>query len=178
MWEAIIDDPVAVYAAALSTIIALGAVVRILIKWLQSGPRAWVGMLNPKEVAATRYKSTEIIIANTGIEPFVVREIIVTLHRTKRAPSEHSARFFHGTSFDPSMEKIPNPNGKSNSFISVPKIVKPGEEMHHHLQPVSSYDPSQHWLRVQVFIRQKRSPVTGWAAPIKGANLLQNVVPD
>lgn len=165
-WSTITADPVALYAAILSTIIAVAAGVRFFVKWLMSGPRAWVGVLNPKEVGATNRKTMEIIIANVGAEPFVVREIIVTMHKTRRSKPEHEARFYHGTPFDPSMQQIPNPNGKPNNFVRVPKITRPGEEMHHHMTPVPEYDPAVHWLRVQAFLRQRKSPVTGWAEPI------------
>lgn len=169
LWEATTSDPVALYAAILSTVIALAA----LVKWLTSGPRAWVELVNPKEVAATRNQSMEIIIANIGTDPFVVREIIVSMHKTKRSPAEHAARFFHGTPYDPAMQTIPNPNGKPNSSVRVPKVLRPGEEMHHHMIPVVEYDPSKHWLRAQVLLRQEKAPFIGWAAPIPGTGPVQ-----
>lgn len=164
--SAITADPVALYAAILSTIIAVAAGVRFFVQWLMSGPQAWVGVLNPKEVRAASRQTMEIIVANVGVQPFVVREIVVTMHRTRRSRPEHRARFYHGTPFDPAMQQIPNPNGKANTFIRVPKITRPGEEMHHHMVPVPEYDPAIHWLRVQAFLRQRKNPVTGWAAPI------------
>lgn len=166
MWSAVIADPVALYAAILSTIIAVAAVIRTLVKWLTSGPRAWAGILNPKEVRATNWKTAEVIVANISAEPFVVREIIVTMHKSRRSKAMQQARFYHGTPFNPSMEQIPNPNGKPNSVISVPKIVRPGEELHQHILPFTDYDPATHWLRVQAFIRQRKAPAIGWAAPI------------
>lgn len=172
-WRLVTNDLVALYAAVLSTVIAVVAAIRAVIKWFTSGPRAWVGILNPKEVLRTRNRSMVVIIANVGADPIVVREIIVTLHDKKRSPPKREARFYHGTPFDPAMQDIPNPNGKQNSTISVPRIIRPWEEMHQHMLPVPEYDPSKHWLRVRAFLRHRKSPVIGWAAPIPAGDEIQ-----
>lgn len=167
MLEKLLEDPVATYAAALSTVTAAAGVATAVYKWATSGPQAWVGILNPQEVAALGHKTIEIIVSNVGAEPFVIKEVVVTFHKAKGAEPYHTSRFYHGSSFDPSMETIPNPNGKPNNYVKVAKILKPGDEVHHHLGPASSYDPVSDWLQAQVFLRQKRSPVSAWAAPIK-----------
>lgn len=166
VWEAITADPVAVYAAFLSTAIALAATGRAIYNWSTSGPRAWVAVLNPLEVAQTNRRTTKIIIANTGKDPFVVREFTLSWHASKKGKAEESARFYHGTPFDPAMKSIPNPNGKPNNTIRVPNIVRPGEELHQHSVPFDVYDASKHWLRAEVFISQRKTPIIGWAAPI------------
>lgn len=166
MLEKLTADPVAVYAAALSTLIALAAAGRAIYAWATKGPKAWVCMINPAEVAMTSRKTTKMIISNVGQEPFVVREMIITWHKSKGGKAEESVRFYHGTPFDPAVKRIPNPNGKPNNFVSVPNVVRPGEELHHHSVPFDAYDSSQHWLRTRVILSQRKSPIDGWAAPI------------
>lgn len=138
----------------------------MLYKWLTTGPKAWVGVLNPKEVAALNHRTIEIIISNIGVEPFVVREVIVSFCKEKGGAPYHVSRFNHGSWWDPSMETIPNPNGKQNSVIKVAKVLKPREEAHHHMKPSASYDPSTDWICAEVFLRHKRSSTKAWAAPI------------
>ncbi|WP_124087991.1 hypothetical protein [Pseudogemmobacter humi] len=165
-WEAFLIDPVATYAAALSTVTALAGAAAVLYKWLTTGPKAWVGVLNPKEVAALDYRTIEIIISNAGAEPFVVREVAVSFHKDRGSTPYHVSRFNHRSWWNPAMETIPNPNGKPNNVIRVAKVLKPREETHHHMKPSASYEPSTDWICVEVFLRHKRSSTKAWAAPI------------
>lgn len=167
--SAITEDPVALYAAGLSTIIAIGTLLRITYQWVNSGPKAWVGILNPLEVSFGNNSALEIVIANTGTIPFVIKEISVTAHSNRRSQPFHTARFDHRTPHDPSMKAIPNPNGKPNFSVRVPHVIQQGDEAHHLMRPAPSYDPTSHWLRVQVTLRATKRPVVGWAAPINEA---------
>ena len=148
-FSTISEDPVALYAAALSTIIAIGTALRITYQWFNSGPKAWVGILNPLEVHLGNNKALEIVVANTGTIPFVIKEISVSAHNSRRSQPFYTARFDHRTPHDPSMKTIPNPNGKPNSSVRVPHVIQQGDEAHHLMKPTSSYDPTSHWLRVQ-----------------------------
>lgn len=166
MLEAILEDPVATYAAALSTVTAAAGVAAAIYKWMTSGPQAWVGVLNPHEVAAFGRRFIELIVSNTGSQPFVIREIVITFHKEKGLSPYKVSRFYHGSaSLDPSMESVPNPNGKPNSTVRVPKILKPGDEVHHNLEPPKAYEPTTDWIQARVFLRQRRSPISAWGAP-------------
>lgn len=165
-WESLLSDPVATYGAALSTLTALAGGGAVIYRWAVHGPKAWVGILNPKEVAALDHRTIEIIISNAGDQPFVVKEVKVSFHKEKNASAYHTSRFNHASKWDPALETIPNPNGKPNNVIKVAKVLKPGEEVHHHMSPCSVYDPTTDWLCAEVFLRQKSSSTKAWAAPI------------
>ena len=165
MWPAISADPVAAYAAILSSIIALFTGVRAALTWLRSGPRCAMEIINPLEVYRTGRRHIEIIVSNVGSMPIIVREVHISVHDTKRSKALNSACFDHRASWDPSLVSVPHPT-KPNTTNPQTQVLQPGSEIHQLLSPFSDYDPQTHWLRGQVYLRNRRSPVTAWAPPV------------
>lgn len=163
MWDIIKSDFVASYAAALSTIIAFAAFIR----WLMDGPKAWSQIINPLDFKLYDQRMIKLIVSNTGKQPILVREMVISSHsRRFLSPVISHIRLYHGAKFDPAIELVPNPNGKPNSSVPQPRVIDPGNEFHQIMQPFENYDASKHWLKLQVYLRHKRSPVVAWAAPI------------
>lgn len=167
MWEKITSDPVATYAAILSTLTAILGGGHAVFRWLQSGPQAWVAIINPHEVRSFNHQTCELVVSNTGATPIVVKRVVVTMHAAKKDNRPlNTARFDHTAGWDPSVELVPDPSGKPNSLTPRPRVIQPGHEVHQHLRLFSAFDPEQHWLCAKVSLRHKRAPIVAWAAPV------------
>ena len=165
MLEALGNDPVATYAAALSTVIAVLGGGRVVWTWVNSGPSAAVDLFSPTDVRRFERRFMEIVVSNTGKAPIVIREIQITLHNRRWLGSpERQARFYHGEGWDPSLEDVPHPT-KPGTTISRTRVIQPGHEVHQLLSPFATYDPRKHWLRAKVFLRNRRAPVVAWSPP-------------
>ena len=161
--ETILSDPVALYAAILSTVIAVTASIRFIYNWITDGPKAWVELVHPLE---TYMGAAEIIIANIGKHPFVVRELRFSEHKSKNGAPFKTSTHNHKTLFDPATKLLPDPSGKPNHQIREPRILRPGEEDHHHSVTSSRYDPHSDWLSTTIFIRGRKAPLIAWCPPI------------
>lgn len=161
--EIILDDPVAFYAAALSTVIAITASIRFIYKKITDGPKAWVELVHPLQ---SYMKSSEIIISNVGNHPFTVRELRFNQHKSRKDAPYKTSTHNHKTLFDPSIKLVPDPTGKPNTKVREPRILRPGDEDHHLARPSDGYDPSRDWLSVEVFIRGVKKPQKAWCAPL------------
>lgn len=159
-------DPIALYAAILSTLIA---VVQFVL-WWQDRPKVSVTVINPKEVRRLDWRLMELIVSNVGKEPVVVQEAIISYHEGKSHNAEgKTARFYSGAGWDPSLKDVPHPTKPNTTTASV-NLIKPGDELRQMLKPFSDYDPTKHWLKAVVRIRNSNSRFIGWAGPVLEGN--------
>ena len=155
-------DPVALYAAVLSTLTAIVG----FIKWLRSGPSVSVTILNPLEVRRFGQKHIELIISNNSSAPVVAREARVSFYKRRRfGVPLGEAEFNHRSTWDPSLESVPHHN-KPNMSTDRPAVIRAGDERHQLLQPFREYDPKLHWLKAVVTLRNSKRKFVAWAPPM------------
>ncbi|HWL56235.1 MAG TPA: hypothetical protein VNQ78_06105 [Paracoccus sp. (in: a-proteobacteria)] len=157
-WEI---DPIALYAALLSSIIAIIQ----LLRWWFDGPRVAVTVINPREVRRFNGQLFELIISNVAASPTVVREVTISLHREKPGPSIKDARFYSGAGWDPAIKAVPHPT-KEHTTTCETNLIPPATEYHQLLKPFDDYDPHRHWLKATVMLRNSRKRFVGWAGPV------------
>ncbi|WP_139166736.1 hypothetical protein [Paracoccus chinensis] len=155
-------DPVAIYAAVLSTALALAQ----LYRWLTSGPRASVNIINPLEVRRHDRKFIEVVIHNIGTTPIIIREVCVSYSDSRKGRPLKSKTFDSNAGWDPSLRSVPHPTRPNSSWV-ITNVVAPGHEHHELLHPFSGFDPRSHWLRVSVALRNSNIRFNGYAAPVK-----------
>lgn len=154
-------DWIAVYAAALSTILA-GAE---FWKWLASGPSAAVLILNPLDVRRFDNKLYELVVSNNGTVPIVIQSVRVSVHEKKNTRKAlESVTFDTHSAWNPALRSIPHPT-KSNSWSSEANVIAIGHEVHQALRPFKAYDPTKHWVKAVVSLRNSTRSFTAWASP-------------
>ncbi|MFN0262370.1 hypothetical protein ACKTEK_00685 [Tepidamorphus sp. 3E244] len=157
-----LSDWIGLYAALLSTALALVGAVR----WLLAGPKLAVTVFNPLETSMGGNSSFLCIVTNSGSTPTVVQSLDVSF-RTARwfwGKEIGKAEFNEGSNWKPSVKLVPVEN-KVNTFREEPNVIQPGEEIRAPARAVQEYDPHTHWIRVAATPRNCRWKFVGWAAP-------------
>jgi hypothetical protein len=159
-WE--VTDYSAVYAAALSTILAISKG----LSWLLKGPRLHVEVFTPEQTSFYGRRCFLAIISNSGTQPVVIKEVVVSL-RTSRwhfGQEVHRAVFNERSTWKPSLKSLPI-DGRPNHFKPVPNVIYPNEELRAPAKVASAYVPSEHWIKVIAKPRNSRRTFVGWGAP-------------
>ncbi|WP_421849982.1 hypothetical protein [Oricola sp.] len=160
-----LQDWVALYAALLSTVLALVG----LYRWLRSGPRLSVTVFHPLH---SGYRNSEKIflsvISNIGSSSAVVERVHIEFLTSKRfwAQKVGEAVFDDSTRWKPAVKLIPV-EGRPSSSREELNVLKPNDEIRAPADAIKGYDPKKHWIKVTAIPRRCGKKFVGWAAPIE-----------
>jgi hypothetical protein len=154
-----VGEWIALYAAVLSTTLALAGFFR----WLMSGARLSVTVFNPDEFDL-RDGAFLTIVSNNGNIPTVIRKLDISF-RTGRWNGREIGRaiFNEKSNWKPSVKLVATE--RPNSYRPEPNIINPGEELRAPAKAIREYDPNIHWIRVTAYARSRRRGFVGWSQP-------------
>ena len=159
-----LQDWVALYAALLSTVLALAG----LYRWLRRGPRLSVTVFHPLHAGyRTSEKTFLSVISNIGSSSAVVERVHVEFLTSKWFWAEKvgEAVFDESTRWKPAVKLVPV-EGRPNVSREEPNVLKPNDEIRAPADAIKEYDPKKHWIKVTATPRNCSRRFVGWAGPI------------
>ncbi|WP_299829588.1 hypothetical protein [uncultured Roseobacter sp.] len=163
MIERLYVDWVALYGAALSTLLALGA---FYLWWFRDLHLTVHGFHQSQNWMGSG-DAFAFAISNSGRRPTVVSKVRIRFFKDNRRSSSvvSETTFDQSTLWNPATKDVPI-EGKPNNKRREPNVLFPGAEIHGLNRPISEYRPDKDWILITAYARGSSRNFSNWIEPM------------